>query len=729
MIFRQNKGTLYLVDLAGSEKVAKTHVSGQQLDEAKGINKSLSTLGKVIHALTDHKSTHVPYRDSKLTRILSESLGGNAKTCLIIACSPSPYNELETMSTLRFGTAARNIKNKPKVNKEYTVPELKLMVAKRDQLIYALKKRIKFLEEFIKDHGLEIPPDEFLDGLTHKLLNDAEDPIGHEDNVKFDLSPKSQKIKDEEAESDEEDHKEDINIDFDEPLDPTQSTQFEIEEIQNDSETEDIELQLETQKVIQMIESNTTDNKKAQKELIDKFWDLQEQLKVQKMNWQQQIDVLSNLNDDYEVVKGKLQKYQTENDELIKSKESVEHTIVAYQEKLQESDNENIALEAKFKTVENELTELKKLFAVAKTKIQRYEENGIEMLMEEAKSSQDFRKELLESNEQIRQEIIKGNINYSEKGLHIDEAELVSLYNQIKEKDEIIQKIQNLPDLEKNIKGIIEESKEKITKMVKESKKKPSGELIKKVLMGDADVDIKGIKEAWYLTIEEAAELAEKQAKLRNSLKKEINAKKKLKVELEKLKKTLSVTKNIDSKDLEAITNAMIEDKLHEVKEKYEKEREQIMVGLKDRVEKVIELKIQLDSLQEENQRLESLLGSGSYSAQKHIKEMEKQIEALTIMFHQSSSEWSVVKVDLQSTEKKLKTKEKKIEELEKRCKEIKDQRDRLDKIAKQLKTAVENEKFSRPSLDPNNLTGIPSQGRVVKKIVGGKGRVTNVKN
>lgn len=53
MIFRQNKGTLYLVDLAGSEKVAKTHVSGQQLDEAKGINKSLSTLGKVIHALTD----------------------------------------------------------------------------------------------------------------------------------------------------------------------------------------------------------------------------------------------------------------------------------------------------------------------------------------------------------------------------------------------------------------------------------------------------------------------------------------------------------------------------------------------------------------------------------------------------------------------------------------------------------------------------------------------------
>ena len=57
------------------------------------INKSLTTLGKVITALTDKKASHVPYRESKLTRILSESLGGNSRTCLIITCSPAPYNE------------------------------------------------------------------------------------------------------------------------------------------------------------------------------------------------------------------------------------------------------------------------------------------------------------------------------------------------------------------------------------------------------------------------------------------------------------------------------------------------------------------------------------------------------------------------------------------------------------------------------------------------------------
>ncbi len=100
-------GQLFLVDLAGSEKVGKTGASGQTLEEAKKINKSLSALGMVINALTDGKSSHVPYRDSKLTRILQESLGGNSRTTLIINCSPSSYNDAETLSTLRFGSESQ----------------------------------------------------------------------------------------------------------------------------------------------------------------------------------------------------------------------------------------------------------------------------------------------------------------------------------------------------------------------------------------------------------------------------------------------------------------------------------------------------------------------------------------------------------------------------------------------------------------------------------------------
>ncbi|CCG84756.1 protein of unknown function [Taphrina deformans PYCC 5710] len=123
-------GQLFLVDLAGSEKVGKTGASGQTLEEAKKINKSLSALGMVINSLTDGKSTHVPYRDSKLTRILQESLGGNSRTTLIINCSPSAYNDLETLSTLRFGMRAKSIKNKAKVNAELSPAELKVHLRK-----------------------------------------------------------------------------------------------------------------------------------------------------------------------------------------------------------------------------------------------------------------------------------------------------------------------------------------------------------------------------------------------------------------------------------------------------------------------------------------------------------------------------------------------------------------------------------------------------------------------
>merc|ERR1719327_2119913 len=126
-------GKLYLVDLAGSEKVSKTGVAGERLDEAKNINRSLSALGNVINALTDKKSTHVPYRDSKLTRVLQESLGGNAKTSLIITCSPSNFNEQETISTLRFGQRAKMIKNVVKINHERSTEELKMLLERRDE--------------------------------------------------------------------------------------------------------------------------------------------------------------------------------------------------------------------------------------------------------------------------------------------------------------------------------------------------------------------------------------------------------------------------------------------------------------------------------------------------------------------------------------------------------------------------------------------------------------------
>ncbi|RIB10372.1 kinesin heavy chain [Gigaspora rosea] len=139
-------GKLSLVDLAGSEKVGKTGASGQTLEEAKKINKSLSALGMVINALTDGKSTHIPYRDSKLTRILQESLGGNSRTTLIINSSPSSFNEAETLSTLRFGMRAKSIKNKAKVNAELSPAELKVLLKKAKSEAVSFQQYIAALE-------------------------------------------------------------------------------------------------------------------------------------------------------------------------------------------------------------------------------------------------------------------------------------------------------------------------------------------------------------------------------------------------------------------------------------------------------------------------------------------------------------------------------------------------------------------------------------------------------
>ncbi|KAG9193891.1 Kinesin heavy chain [Alternaria panax] len=160
-------GQLFLVDLAGSEKVGKTGASGQTLEEAKKINKSLSALGMVINCLTDSKTQHIPYRDSKLTRILQESLGGNSRTTLIINCSPSSYNDAETLGTLRFGMRAKTIKNKAKVNAELSPAELKAMLKKVQGQMTTFESYIGTLEGEVTlwRQGETVPKDKWVPPL------------------------------------------------------------------------------------------------------------------------------------------------------------------------------------------------------------------------------------------------------------------------------------------------------------------------------------------------------------------------------------------------------------------------------------------------------------------------------------------------------------------------------------------------------------------------------------
>ena len=188
---RVKRGLLTLVDLAGSERLSKSGSEGVRLSEAKNINKSIAALGNCISALASHGSiAHVPFRDSKLTRILTDSLGGNSKTCIYACVGPTLTNYDETFSTLLFATRAMKVRTFVQLNEKVDVKAgdlsgtgliernavLESQISSMRQEAENLRTRLAGRSQSpVTSQGLETTQSQNMSTLTGLSAEDAED--------------------------------------------------------------------------------------------------------------------------------------------------------------------------------------------------------------------------------------------------------------------------------------------------------------------------------------------------------------------------------------------------------------------------------------------------------------------------------------------------------------------------------------------------------------------------
>lgn len=309
-------GKLNLVDLAGSERQSKTGATGQVMNEGININLSLSALGNVISALVSDKRQHIPYRDSKLTKLLMDSLGGNSKTVMIANIGPVDYNYDETLTTLRYANRAKDIKNAPKINED-----------PKDAMIRQYQEELNRLkQELAKSTGVGVV---MIDGVMQK-----------EETI---ISAESKK-------------------------------KIEEMEMKMKKEKEDILVQVEQEK--KLIEETKNQAEDEKLKLLEKLKLKQEQQDKHHKNTDKLIQKLKALENNF-VMGEENEKKAKENEEIInKTKAELdlkEKKRLKLQSDIEKNNEEEMNLITKFDDQKSEIKEKEKVYEKLKQKLQEFQ--------------------------------------------------------------------------------------------------------------------------------------------------------------------------------------------------------------------------------------------------------------------------------------------------------------------------------------------------------------------
>uniref|UniRef100_A0A672NMF7 Kinesin-like protein n=1 Tax=Sinocyclocheilus grahami TaxID=75366 RepID=A0A672NMF7_SINGR len=677
-------GKLFLVDLAGSEKVSKTGAEGALLDEAKNINKSLSALGNVISALAEG-TTYVPYRDSKMTRILQDSLGGNCRTTIVICCSPSSFNEAETKTTLMFGQRAKTIKNTVCVNVELTAEQWKKKYEKEKEKNKTLKNTITWLENELNRwrNGESVPIEEQYDKEKANADVLALDNVMNND--KFTSSPSVPGLK------------------------------------LTDAEREKCEAELA----------------KLYKQLDDKDDEINQQSQLAEKLKQQMLDqeeLLASTRRDHDNLQAELTRLQMENEaskeEVKEVLQALEELAVNYDQKSQEVEDKTkdcLLLQSVLASIDSELQKLKEMtnhqkkrvtemmssllkdlaeigIAIGSNDIKQHEGGGLideeftvaRLYISKMKSEV---KTLVKRSKQLESTQAESNKKMDENEKELAACQLrISQYEaKIKSLTEYLQNIeQKKRQLEENVDSLNEElvklsAQENVHAMEKENEIQSANE----------------VKVAVEQQIQNHREAHQKQL---SSLRDELEIKEKLITELQDQNQKIMLEQERLKVEHEKLKNTDQEKsrKLHELTYDIREQARQDLKGLEETVAKELQTLHNLRKLfvqdlatrVKKSAEMDSDDTGGSAAQKQKISFLENNLEQLTKVHKQLVRDNADLRCELPKLEKRLRATAERVKALESALKEAKENtardRKRYQQEVDRIKEAVRAKNMAR---------------------------------